>query len=111
MVPSRAESYGMVVGEALARGLPVLASRVGGLPDALGRAPDGTLPGVLLPPDDPAALTEALARWLDDPHERDRLARAAASRRPTVPGWDRAAAELSAVLARIGGRVATGARR
>ena len=68
----------MVVTEALARGIPVLATAVGGLPEALGRAPDGSLPGLLVPPDDPAALAGALRRWL----ERRRPARPAAAVRP-----------------------------
>jgi glycosyltransferase involved in cell wall biosynthesis len=37
VVPSRAETYGMVVTEALARGIPVLVSDAGGLPETLGR--------------------------------------------------------------------------
>ena len=79
----------MVVTEALARGIPVLATAVGGLPEALGRAPDGSLPGLLVPPDDPAALAAALRRWLSDADLRDRLGRrAAAARRPSV-GLDR----------------------
>ncbi len=52
---SRFESYGMVVTEALAHGLPVLATDTGGLPGALGRLPDGRRPGLLVPPGDPAA--------------------------------------------------------
>ncbi len=49
VLASRAETYGMVVTEALARGLPVVAAEVGGLPEALGRTPDGRLPGLLVP--------------------------------------------------------------
>src|SRR5207245_1844447 len=64
VVASRRETYGMVVTEALARGIPVLATRVGGLPEALGRTPSGARPGLLVPPDDPAALAAALRRWL-----------------------------------------------
>ncbi|MEV6929855.1 glycosyltransferase family 4 protein, partial [Dactylosporangium sp. NPDC051485] len=48
--PSRGETYGMVAAEALARGIPVLATTAKGLPDAVGRAPDGTVPGLLVPP-------------------------------------------------------------
>ena len=66
VAPSRAETYGMTVTEALARGLPVLAAAVGGLPEALGAGPDGTRPGQLVPPGDPAALATALRDWLGD---------------------------------------------
>ncbi len=54
VLASRAETYGMVVTEALARGVPVLAAEVGGLPEALGHGADGIRPGLLVPPDDPA---------------------------------------------------------
>jgi glycosyltransferase involved in cell wall biosynthesis len=98
VLPSRAETYGMVVTEALARGLPVVATSVGGVPEALGRAPDGTRPGILIPPDDPAALAGALRRWLTDPDLRARLRAAAAQRRQTLPTWDDTARRLSEVL-------------
>lgn len=85
--PSRRETYGMVVTEALARGVPVLASDTGGLPATLGHAPDGDRPGLLVPPDDPGPTADALRRWLTDPALRDRLRRAARQRRPTLTGW------------------------
>jgi glycosyltransferase involved in cell wall biosynthesis len=99
VLPSRAETYGMVVTEALARGLPVLATEVGGVPEALGRAPDGSVPGLLVPPEDTAALTAALRRWLGDPDLRERLRTSAKARRGTLTGWDRTAALVSEVLA------------
>jgi glycosyltransferase involved in cell wall biosynthesis len=88
VLPSRAESYGMVVTEALARGIPVLAAGVDGVPETLGRAPDGRVPGLLVPPADVAALAAALRRWLDEPDVR-RTARAAArQRRTALTGWE-----------------------
>jgi glycosyltransferase involved in cell wall biosynthesis len=88
VLPSRAESYGMVVTEALARGIPVLAAGVDGVPETLGRAPDDTVPGLLVPPADPPALAAALHRWLDEPDLR-RTARAAArQRRAELTGWE-----------------------
>jgi len=55
VLPSRAETYGMVVTEALARGIPVLATDVGGVREALGHAPDGSRPGLLVPTTGPGA--------------------------------------------------------
>jgi glycosyltransferase involved in cell wall biosynthesis len=87
VLPSRAESYGMVVAEALARGLPVVAAEVGGVPDALGRGADGTRPGLLVPPEDPAALRDALRAWLEDAALRRRLRAAARERRAALADW------------------------
>ena len=87
VLTSRAETYGMVVTEALARGIPVLATDVGGVAEALGRTVDGRLPGLLVPPEDPSALAGALRRWLTEPDTRRRLGRAAQDRRATLSGW------------------------
>src|SRR5690606_14215684 len=91
-----------------ARGIPVVATRVGGVPEALGRAPDGTRPGVLVRPDDPAALAGALRRWRDDPRWRSRLRRAAPTRRVTPAGWPGPAAAPAAVAPPPGVPVAAG---
>jgi glycosyltransferase involved in cell wall biosynthesis len=100
VLPSRSETYGMVVTEALARAVPVLATAVDGVPEALGTAPDGTPPGMLVPPGDPAALAAALRAWLTDGGLRQRLRTAAAGRRETLRGWDATARDLAEVLAR-----------
>jgi glycosyltransferase involved in cell wall biosynthesis len=100
VLPSRVESYGMVVSEALARGLPVVAAEVGGVPEALGHGADGARPGVLVPPDDPAALAAALRSWLEDPGLRGRLRRAAAERRASLPAWSTTVSVVEDVLAR-----------
>lgn len=99
---SRAETYGMVVAEALARGLPVIAAAVGGVPEALGYAAGATRPGLLVPPDDPAAVAAALRRWLGDAEWRLRLRTAARQRRETLPSWPAATAHFADVLARVG---------
>jgi glycosyltransferase involved in cell wall biosynthesis len=88
VLPSLAETYGMVVTEALARGVPVLGTRVAGVPEALGTAPDGTLPGALVPPGEPPALAAALRRWLTDPALRRQWRRSAEARRAGLRGWD-----------------------
>jgi glycosyltransferase involved in cell wall biosynthesis len=98
VLASRGETYGMVVTEALARGIPVLATAVSGLPEALGRAPDGSLPGMLVEPGEPAALAAALRHWLSDAGARRRLRCSARDRRMTLTGWSVTAQLVSSVL-------------
>jgi glycosyltransferase involved in cell wall biosynthesis len=98
VLASRGETYGMVVTEALARGIPVLGTAVGGVPEAMGRAPDGSRPGLLAPPDDPAALARALRRWLGEPDLRERLRFSARDRRATLTGWATTAERVSSIL-------------
>ncbi|MFJ6572647.1 glycosyltransferase family 4 protein [Streptomyces sp. NPDC091292] len=101
VLTSSAETYGMAVTEALARGIPVLATDVGGLPEAIGRAPDGAVPGMLLPPGDPAALATALRRWFGEHETRRRLKQAARRRRTALDGWATTALSLSGVLEQL----------
>jgi glycosyltransferase involved in cell wall biosynthesis len=98
VLASRAETYGMVVTEALARGLPVVAAEVGGLPEALGHGAGGIRPGLLVPPDDPAALGAALRAWLGDAELRRRLRRAARERRASLSPWSATTSVLAGVL-------------
>jgi glycosyltransferase involved in cell wall biosynthesis len=100
VLASRAETYGMVVTEALARGLPVIATSVGGLPEALGRTNDRR-PGLLVRPDDPAAMADALRRWLTDARLRERLRQDAKARRATLAPWESTTARLSGVLGAV----------
>ena len=62
----------MSVLEAMAAGLPVVASAVGGVPELVREGETG----MLVPPRDSAALAEALRRLVDDPALRDRLGEA-----------------------------------
>jgi glycosyltransferase involved in cell wall biosynthesis len=98
VLASRGETYGMVVTEALARAIPVLATAATGLPEALGHAPDGSLPGLLVEPDDPAALAGALRRWLGDADLRQQLRQSARARRTTLTGWAVTTERISTVL-------------
>ncbi|WP_374593246.1 glycosyltransferase [Aquabacterium sp.] len=68
-LPSRNEGTPNVVVEALASGLPVVASRVGGIPELV---VDGKN-GLLVPPEDPSALAEALANALSREWVRDKV--------------------------------------
>lgn len=94
--PSLHEGYGMAVAEALAHGLPVLASRAGALADTL---PQDA--GLLVPPGDPAALRAALARLISDRGLRARLAAGARAAAQRLPTWGQAAARFGAVLERV----------
>jgi glycosyltransferase involved in cell wall biosynthesis len=99
VLASHAETYGMVVTEALARGLPVLATEVGGVPEALGHGADGTRPGLLVAPGDSAALGAGLRAWLVDAELRGRLRRAARQRRASLCRWSATTAVVAGVLA------------
>lgn len=97
-MPSRYEGYGIAFAEALAHGLPVLGCAVGPVPALVG--PEASL---LVPPNDVPALAAALARLMDDPALRARMAAAARARAATLPTWDDCAARfLAAVKAAAG---------
>ena len=74
LLPSFVESFGMVVTEALARGVPAVVAE-GGAVEALGTTPTGEVPGAVVPPGDPVALARALHGWLTDREYRDALPR------------------------------------
>lgn len=93
VLPSLHEGYGMVVAEALAAGLPVLASDAGALAQTLPAAAGWQVPTGDLP-----ALQAALARLIADPALRARLAAGAAQCGQRLPSWREQAARLAAVL-------------
>ena len=85
VLPSWYETYGMVLTEALARGLPVVTTTAGAIP---GTVPEAAR--LAVEPGDVDALSDALKRILTDHHLRGRLAGAAAALRDSLPGWDEA---------------------
>jgi glycosyltransferase involved in cell wall biosynthesis len=82
VLASRFEGYGMALTEAIAHGLPVVSTTAGAIPDTV---PAGT--GLLVPPDDPAALAQALRRLISDRAERRRLAMNARAAAAQLPTW------------------------
>lgn len=93
VLPSYYEGYGMVVTEALARGLPVITTNGGALADTL---PDRA--GIKLSPGDPVALATALRAVMTQPQLYRDLRRGALEVRATLGDWDRAAAAFDRVL-------------
>jgi glycosyltransferase involved in cell wall biosynthesis len=92
------EGYGMAVAEALARGLPIVSTRTGAIPEIV---PDHA--GVLVPPGDLPALTAALTLAVGDPTVRRRLAEGARRARARLPTWPMAVAKMGVILESVGG--------
>lgn len=93
VLASRFEGYGMALTEALARGLPVVATTGGAIP---GTVPSGA--GVLVPPGDADALAGALTRLLEDGSALGVLARGAREAAAAFPDWASRAPAFEAAL-------------
>jgi glycosyltransferase involved in cell wall biosynthesis len=93
VLPSRHEGYGMVFAEALAHGLPIVACAAGAVTDTV-----PTDAGLLVPPDDPGAVAEALRRLLMDDGLRRRLSDAAWSHGQRLPRWEDTARQVAQAL-------------
>ena len=96
-LPSYDEGYGMALSEALARGLPVVSTTGGAIPDTV---PEGT--GILVPPGDDVALAAVIDDLLTDASRRRNLASAARRYAATLPDWDQAAAAFASAVAALG---------
>ena len=93
VAPSRVESAGMAIADARARGIPVVGTAVGGIPDTvLGGG------AILVRPDDPDALAHALTSWMTDPALRERLRAEALRAREHLPTWDDTVATIADAL-------------
>ena len=93
VLPSRYEGYGMAFAAAIARGLPVIGTDAGAIPEAV---PAGA--GILVPPDNVPALAAALHRLITDGRERGRLAAAARIAAAQLPTWEDSAVLFSRAL-------------
>ena len=96
VVPSRwEEAFCLAAAEPLARGRPLVATRVGAIPELVR---DGVT-GLLVPPADPPALARAIQRLLDAPELAAALGQAGRAHLVATHGWPRAIAGLVSVLA------------
>jgi glycosyltransferase involved in cell wall biosynthesis len=95
VLASYLEGYGMVLAEALARGLPIVSTTGGAIPEVVpGQA------ARLVPPGGVTALREALAEVITDSGLRERLAIGAREAREKLPSWPRACERFAAALAK-----------
>lgn len=95
VLATRFEGYGMAVAQALAYGLPVVSTRTGAIAELV-----PSQAGLLVEPNDGAALREMLARVLLEPALRRRLTSGARDVGAGLSSWDTASQRLSEVLTR-----------
>ncbi|MGH7521470.1 MAG: glycosyltransferase family 4 protein, partial [Gemmatimonadales bacterium] len=84
------EGFGISLVEASACGLAVVGGRSGGVPDAVREGETG----ILVDPDDPAAVAAGVTELLSDPERRQRLGAAGRRAVETYYNWDRVVQEL-----------------
>ncbi|MCW2932323.1 MAG: glycogen synthase [Actinomycetia bacterium] len=97
--PSVYEPLGIVNLEAMACGTAVVASRVGGIPEVV----DDGVTGLLVPPDDPAALADALSALVGEPGRADAYGRAGRERAVAEFSWPTVAAATADLYAELAG--------
>ncbi|MFF5259437.1 glycosyltransferase family 4 protein [Actinomadura viridis] len=117
VVPSVWEGQPLIVQEILRTGRPLVATRVGGIPQMVGAMPGGGAgegggagtaaaetgdeAALLVPPGDPDALERAVSRVLDDPALAERLAAAAARRSAALPTESDAVDQLAGIYLKL----------
>lgn len=94
VLPSVWEGYGIVLLEALAFGLPIVATKAGAIPELISHRENG----LLVPPADSSALAEAIAVLYDDADLRQRLAQAALERSRQSLSWSQVGEEFQEVI-------------
>jgi glycosyltransferase involved in cell wall biosynthesis len=95
-MPSLYEGYGMVLAEAMARGLPIVCTTGGA---AASTVPDAA--GIKVPPGDIEAFSDAVGRLIADPELRRQMADAAWTAGQALPRWEATARQIAEVLRRF----------
>jgi N-acetyl-alpha-D-glucosaminyl L-malate synthase BshA len=100
VLPSRLEGFGISILEAMARGVPVAASKTGGIPEIV---EDGKN-GVLFTRENPVSLADAVNKVLDDPGLRNRLVEGGLKTAKKF-SWDNTVAETEDVYRELARKV------
>ena len=95
VLPTRSETYGMAVAEAIAHGVPVVSTRTGEIPSIVG---DG---GLLAEPGDRDAFAAILRKAVGDSGLRRQLAAGARTAAARLPTWESAARTMDTLLASV----------
>jgi len=90
VLPTMYEGYGMAIAEALARGLPVIGTNTGAIAELVREDA-----GILVPPGDIPALTQALTQMIGDASVREKFAEGARRTRDCLPTWDDSARKFA----------------
>ena len=93
VLASHHEGYGMVLTEALSRGLPIISTTAGAIPDTVPAAA-----GRLVPPGQPEALAEALSTVITEPEIYRELQEGALHARTSLQSWDESVRQFATVL-------------
>jgi glycosyltransferase involved in cell wall biosynthesis len=93
-LPTRNDSFPMVLVEAMACGLPVVSTKVGGIPELV----QDETHGILVDPGHPTAFVDALRRILDDPRLGARMGRAGREKVVRTQSWARQAGRTNAIF-------------
>jgi glycosyltransferase involved in cell wall biosynthesis len=100
-LPSTAEAFGNVFAEALASGLPIVGSAIGGIPDLVEHGRNG----LLVPSHDPAALARAIRYLADDPQLRSEMSYLNRSKAETTLQWSNVTARYLSIYQGLEQRV------
>lgn len=98
VLPSRFETLGLAVREAMAMGSPPVAFRTGGIPESVTHEETGLFAGE---PGSAARLADAVEVLLTDPERRTKLGRAARAAARSFPDWDESADRLVDIIDRV----------